>query len=110
MKKEVWVADYLCENAKDAGVDLIWHLPFSDGRGGGPTYLCQCASGNNWQHKLSEPNINEWIKIIDFASPPNKAFSVPFSLGERNFRVQSNRFGGLMLDRFRLLAHNQPEK
>ncbi len=101
--------NYLARDAKDAGVDLIWHLPFADGRGGAPVYLAQCASGENWVYKVNEPNINEWTKIVDFAAVPNKAFSLPFSLGERELRRQSNQAGGLLLDRYRLLAHSVSE-
>ena len=101
--------DYLDKDAKDAGVDLVWYRPFPDSRGGTPIYLSQCASGENWIHKLNEPNIREWMKIVDFAAPPSKAFSVPFALSERELRCQSNRIGGLMVDRYRLLAQDSAE-
>ncbi len=101
--------DYLNEDAKDAGVDLVWQLRFVDARGGAPTYLAQCASGKNWVEKVNEPSIKEWTKIVDFAVPPGKAFSLPFSLSERELRRQSNRAGGLMVDRYRLLAQADPE-
>ena len=101
--------DYLDQDAKDAGVDLVWHLRFADARGGAPIYLAQCASGKNWVDKVNEPNIKEWTKIVDFAVPPSKAFSLPFSLSERELRRQSNRAGGLMVDRYRLLAQDDSE-
>ena len=101
--------DYLNEDARDAGVDLVWHLRFTDARAGAPTYLAQCASGKNWVDKVNEPNIKEWVKIVDFAVPPSKAFSLPFSLSERELRRQSNRAGGLLVDRYRLLAQDVSE-
>ncbi len=101
--------EYLDQDAKDAGVDLVWHLRFADARGGAPIYLAQCASGKNWVEKVNEPNIKEWTKIVDFAVPPSKAFSLPFSLSERELRRQSNRAGGLMVDRYRLLAQDGSE-
>ena len=101
--------DYLDRDAKDAGVDLVWHLRFDDARGGTPIYLAQCASGANWVEKVNEPNIREWTKIVDFAVPPSKAFSLPFSLSERELRRQSNRAGGIMVDRYRLLAQDVSE-
>ena len=100
---------YLDLNAKDAGVDLVWHLRFPDSRGGTPVYLTQCASGKNWAEKVNEPDIKEWVKIVDFAAPPNKALSLPFALNERELRRQSNRAGGLLVDRYRLLAQATPE-
>ena len=104
-----YVDDYASDQANEAGVDLVWHLPFADSRGGAPVYLAQCASGKNWGDKVGKPNINEWTKIIDFAAVPSKAFSLPFSLDERDMRRQSNRAGGLLLDRYRLLAHGVSE-
>ena len=100
---------YAPYSANDAGVDLVWHLPFADHWGGAPVYLAQCASGMRWADKIHEPDINEWTKFIDFAAVPNKAFSLPFALNEKQLRQQSNRAKGLLLDRYRLLAHNRPE-
>ena len=103
------VDDYASIRANDAGVDLVWHLPFSDNRGGAPVYLAQCASGKNWVDKVNEPNLNEWTKIVDFAGVPSKAFSLPFSLSESDLRRQGVRAKGLLLDRYRLLAHSVAE-
>lgn len=101
--------DYLSQNAKDAGIDLVWHFPFADRRGGAPVYLAQCASGKYWEQKTSTPNINDWSKIIDFAVKPSKAFSLPFSLSDKELRLQSNRAQALFIDRSRLLAHSVAE-
>ena len=101
--------DYASDQANEAGVDLVWHLPFADRRGGTPVYLAQCASGKNWKNKIHEPDLEVWTKIVDFAGVPNKAFSLPFSLEEKELRQQSNRAQGLLLDRYRLLAHGIPE-
>ena len=101
--------DYLDRDAKDAGVDLVFFRPFADSRGGAPIYLTQCASGKDWIDKILEPNIAEWMKIVDFAAPPNKAFSIPYALDERELRRQSNRAGGLVIDRYRLLSQDACE-
>ena len=103
------VEGYLDENAKDAGVDLIWHRQFADSRGGAPVFLTQCASGKDWTDKVNQPNLQEWMKFIDFAAPPHKAFSLPYALSDRELRRQSNRAGGLVVDRYRLLTQNEPE-
>ena len=108
-EREGNVDDYAAPQAKDAGVDLMWHLPFADHRGGTPIYLAQCASGLKWDQKVNDPNLSEWSKYVDFAAVPNKAFALPFALDERELRRQSTRAEGLLLDRFRLLAHNVPE-
>ena len=103
------VDDYASRDANEAGLDLVWHLPFVDRRSGAPVYLAQCASGLNWSDKITEPNLADWSKIIDFAAVPNKAFSLPFALDDRELRLQSNRGQGLLLDRYRLLANGLPE-
>ena len=103
------VQDYASDQANEAGVDLVWHLPFADRRGGTPVYLAQCASGKKWKDKIYQPDLKVWTKIVDFAKVPNKAFSLPFSLDERELRLHSNTAQGLLLDRYRLLAHDIPE-
>ena len=105
------ISDYVSDASNDAGVDLVWYLPFADGRGGTPIYLAQCASGSNWIHKIGEPDIKVWEKIIDFAATPNVAFSIPFALAEVDLRRHSNRSGTrLLLDRYRLLEQNTMEE
>lgn len=103
------VSDYASDDANEAGVDLVWHMPFIDQRGGLPVFLAQCASGANWPIKLSQPNIEDWKKIVDFASGPYKAFSLPYALDDRELRRRSNSIAGLLLDRYRLLVHDAPE-
>ena len=103
-------AEYAPASANDAGVDLIWHLPFVDRRGGTPIFLAQCASGYNWKNKIGEPDIDMWGKIIDFPARPNAAFSIPFSLTQTDLRMHSNQLGTrLLLDRYRLLAQSAAE-
>ncbi len=106
--------DYLSRNAKEVGVDLVWHLPFepsdADRRPGAPVYLAQCASGRNWPSKIHEPNLRQWMKIVDFAVKPSKAFSLPFALGDRELRNRTNEAGALLLDRYRLLARSVSEE
>lgn len=101
--------DYASQDANEAGVDLVWNLPLGDRRPGAPVYLAQYASGLNWPEKINEPNLAEWQKIIDFAAIPNKAFSLPLALDDRELRRQSNNGRGLLLDRYRLLARARPE-
>lgn len=103
------VETYASGKAHEAGLDLVWHLPFPDVRGGLPVFLAQCASGRNWKNKLDMPNLGQWKKIVDFASEPYKAFSLPFALDDKNLRMRSAQIGGLLLDRYRLFVHDAPE-
>ena len=105
------LSEYASDNANDGGVDLVWHLPFPDRRGGTPIYLAQCASGFNWTSKISEPDVDWWRKIIDFAAIPHLAFAIPFGLSEVELRRHSNRSGTrLLMDRYRLLGQNSGEE
>ena len=71
--------------AKDAGLDVLMFLPFSDNRVGFPLYLVQCASGANWAGKRHQPNIDEWRTFIDFAVLPKKALAIPFAIPDDEF-------------------------
>ena len=82
----------------------LFYRPFPDNRVGVPVYLMQCASGENWVHKLHEPDLNVWTKIILFAATPSKAIAIPFVLLDKEFKQRCNRVNGMLLDRYRLLA------
>ena len=88
----------------EEGLDLLCYRPFPDNRGGVPVYLMQCASGKNWIDKLHEPDLNVWTKIILFMEKPRKAFAIPFALLDEEFKRRCNKVGGILLDRYRLLA------
>ena len=88
----------------DAGLDLLCYRPFPDNRVGVPVYLMQCASGKNWFHKLNEPDLKVWTKMILFVTTPKKAFAIPFALLDEEFREKCNLVDGMLLDRYRLLA------
>ena len=51
------------ERAKDAGLDVVCDLPFTDGWAGRPLFFVQCASGENWMDKRHTPNIQQWMKF-----------------------------------------------
>lgn len=91
-------------DGKDEGLDLLCYRSFPDNRGGFPVYLMQCASGKSWIDKIRDPNFNVWTKMISFTAKPRKAFAIPFALPKKEFKNRCNRFGGLLFDRYRLLA------
>lgn len=96
--------------AHEEGSDLLCYRPFRDGRVGVPTYLFQCASGEDWEGKLHTPDLTVWSKAIIFAAQPKKAFSLPFALSDSDFLQSCNRVNGLLLDRHRLLAPGQRKR
>lgn len=97
------------ENDSDAGLDVYWHRPMADGRGGHPIYLAQCASGHNWKLKLGTPDIDTWNGFINFRHRPSTAFALPNSLTRSEFNNSSNTVRGLVLDRYRLINLGIPE-
>lgn len=90
--------------AKDAGLDVVVSRPFSDNRIGIPLYLVQCASGDNWETKRNEPNLNVWRTLIDFAVGPKKALAIPFALPDDEFWMSCRHMDGMLIDRMRLLS------
>lgn len=88
---------------KDLGLDVVSWLPFSDRRGGYLHFLIQCATGADWEDKLTDIDLNVWMRHINWAVPPVRVFSVPMTLlltEDKWIRVSDA--GGLVLDRPRL--------
>ena len=96
--------EWIDSTDKDAGLDLLCYRSFPDNRTGFPVYLMQCASGQHWERKVSQPIINKWRQFIEFVVLPQKAFAVPFALSDDIFRKRCAEIEGLFLDRYRLLA------
>ena len=93
------------EKAKDAGLDVVCHLPFPDNWSGRPLLYVQCASGDNWKDKRATPNLKMWEKLLDLATEPRKGLAVPFAFLAEDFRRAANYDAlSLLLDRQRLSA------
>lgn len=90
--------------AKEEGLDILCYREFPDSKAGYPTFLMQCASGNDWSRKLNKPELSVWAKLIQFATTPVKGFAMPFCLSESDFRRKNNRTSGILFDRYRLLS------
>jgi hypothetical protein len=89
---------------KDMGLDLVAYRPFGDHLAALPILFFQCASGQNWQTKLSTPNLHRWGKVISFTSQPKKALTLPFAfLDAQQFRKDTMDLDGIVLERYRLL-------
>ncbi len=97
---EKWIND----KTNEAGLDIVSYKPFTDDRPGIPTFFVQCASGAKWKEKLKEPDLAYWSKMIDFSIVPQKAISIPFSLDSDNLRRDTNRYEGMIIDRYRILS------
>jgi len=89
-------------NGNEAGLDVVFYRKFADARCGFPVYLAQCAAGEDWDTKLHTPVLSVWQKLVDFASPPQKAFVLPHSLEANKLRTTTVKVAGMVLDRYRL--------
>ena len=90
-------------HTKDAGLDVVCHIPFRDGWAGRPVLLVQCASGENWKSKRHTPDIQQWMQLLELATVPRRGISHPFVELEDAFRRSANcDCLMLVLDRQRL--------
>jgi hypothetical protein len=104
---ESWINDDaqpVFKDAKDEGLDLLVHKPFSDTRVGRPFFLVQCASGGDWKEKLHTPRIEVWNKLVIFTTDPRRGFCFPLALSDDDFKATCARCTGMLLDRYRLLS------
>ncbi len=92
------------ETAKDAGLDIVCHRPFRDGRVAVPVYLIQCASGADFEDKLKTPDLSVWRKVVDFVVEPRRAFATPYAFSDEDFVQHATRVEGILLERYRILA------
>lgn len=101
------VRRWSAKSAKEAGLDLLCFLPYTDSRAGFPVILFQCASGKDWKLKVHDPKLRVWKRIVEFTIDPQKALAMPFALNQDDFRYHANLVNGLLLDRDRLLSPGQ---
>lgn len=87
---------------KDLGLDVAAWISFPDGRGSYLHFLGQCATGGNWEDKLTELCVNQWRDHVRWAFDPVRFFATPFVIQNDDFRRVSQA-AGLVLDRPRLL-------
>jgi hypothetical protein len=78
------------ENVKDGGLDVVCHVGFTDRWSGRPLLFVQCASGENWRDKRATPSLDLWDKLLDVATRPRRAISIPFALLADEFRRAAN--------------------
>lgn len=101
LKYEVKVAPL--PDDKDLGLDVATWFPFADRRGVSLHYVVQCATGSDWEGKLSDLNLDVWSDHLHWGVTPVRVFAVPFLLLLPEAKwVRLARRGGLILDRLRL--------
>ncbi len=89
---------------RDLGIDAASWFPFKDGRSGYLHFLVQCATGDDWDTKLSELHLEKLRRHVNWAVTPVRIFSVPFVITAVPAQwVRLCTEAGLVLDRPRLL-------
>jgi hypothetical protein len=90
---------------KDGKLDLVVWRQFYEGRPGKLIGFGQCATGRNWQGKVSElPDPRDWwgLWVDDHPGvPPVKMFFVPHRVDGKNW-FQTCVLGGILFDRCRI--------
>lgn len=95
---------YFTGHENEIGCDVVGLYGPDDGRPGMPVFLCQAASGADWDKKLSTPEIHVWKEIVMFPTDPSRAFAMPFALQDKELRRAVKKNNGMMLERFRLFG------
>jgi len=98
------LATWIPDQAKDGGLDLVCFRRFQDERDAVPTFLIQCASGNNWRSKVNTPSPDIWQKYLDSAVRPGTGIAAPFVIPSKKLRVSALQGQAIVLDRLRLLS------
>ena len=96
------------KNQKDAKLDIVaWH-DFADARPGKLIAFGQCATGRNWDEKLSDLQPRDWCDLWMQDRPavhPIRMFFVPHRVSLNDW-FQSNVHGGILFDRCRIANHS----
>lgn len=93
---------------KDAKLDIVVWKDFADRRAGKLIAFGQCATGNNWNEKVTElPQPNKWCQYWMIDPPaidPMRIFFVPHRI-ETNKWLKTNMDGGILFDRCRIAQY-----
>lgn len=101
--KEEFRPDNIVEYAKDMALDVASWYEFTDGRGGFLVFVGQCATGEDWDTKLSDLTVRSIRRVVDLSCEPLQYLATPhFATNSPNkFKDMSLR-SGLLLDRSRV--------
>jgi hypothetical protein len=76
MDEELGLLRNIGPRAKDYGLDVVAWRGLHDGRTPGQlVILCQCAIGEDWNHKLL--SVGSWLEVINFNVAPISALAFP---------------------------------
>lgn len=95
---------FSAQSAKDAQLDIIAWRPFPDRRRAQLILFGQCATGKNWEEKLSELQPRTFIDLYlqdALIVDPVRGFFTPFRLRQLDWDEKAKQ-GGILFDRCRI--------
>ena len=96
--------------AKDAKLDVVTWVPFTDGQPGKLIVFTQCKTGSSWMDSLGdlspEAFFKTWTRERGTVLTPLRAFCVAEAANRTRWQEVSNR-AGLFLDRCRIIDFSQ---
>jgi hypothetical protein len=88
---------------QDLGLDVVGWQRMADGRGGDIHFWTQCATGLDWDGKLTDLDLAKWSPYHNLAVPPVRVFATPHVITFPPARwARACRSAGWILDRPRL--------
>ena len=88
---------------KDLGLDVVGWKPFPDTYNNRLQLYVQCATGEDWEDKPSDLNLDEWRGILRWGVTPVKALAIPYVVN-RDGNWIGSLSGTLIFDRIRIAA------
>ncbi|WP_400193793.1 hypothetical protein [Hymenobacter sp. B81] len=105
------ISDSPLEDEKDDGIDIVAWKPFVDGLPGKLVLFGQCATGENWDTKLSEMQpqsfCKKWMRK-PLESEPIRSFFMPHRLNRRSWS-KATHDAGIIFERCRIAFWAQKE-
>ncbi len=96
--------------ARDAKLDVVSWIPFSDGQPGKLIVFTQCKTGSSWPDSLGdlspEAFLKTWTRDKSTVLTPIRAFCVAEAANRTRWHEISNR-GGLFIDRCRTVDFSE---
>lgn len=87
-------------NDKDLGLDVVAWKEFPDRYPGKIELYVQCTTGQHWEGKKHDCDLEEWRGIIYWPFYPTKGLAIPYVVSESDWERETA--GVLLMDRLRL--------
>ena len=86
---------------QDLGLDVVGWKEFPDPHNNRLQLYVQCATGEGWEKKKGDLNLDKWGGLLKWGLPPVPALAIPYVAAEDGLWVR-DLAGTLMLDRIRI--------